>query len=114
MKVGILIVLFASVELVCCTRPKEEPEVAYRHCMEKNAHELGRPRYQQAIAFSRTCDGYAVEAAKLWTRDELGPRFDPKSTETMERIREKHQTIVEAYICAVSSDRPIPPCTPMM
>lgn len=111
MKGVLLISTMACAMLSSCAKPKEEPEVAYRHCMFENAQKIGRPTYKQASAFSRNCDGYAIEDAKRRARAELGARFDPKNVETIDRIREKHELIVHAYVCAVSSDRPIPPCT---
>lgn len=110
MKGVLLAVLLACAALTGCAKTHEEPEVAYRHCIGKLANRLDHPTYNQVAALNGQCDRLAREAASIRARKELGVRFDLKNAETMNTIRDKHELIVSAHLCALSSDRPMPPC----
>jgi hypothetical protein len=80
--------------------------------MLEQAREVGRPNYGQAVQFSRNCEDLAVSAATLRTREELGNRYDPASSATVDRIRENQRKVVDAHVCAIAFDPkhcPYPP-----
>jgi xylose isomerase len=114
MKGSLLAIPLACAELTGCAKAHEEPEVAYRHCLWNLADRFDHPTYKQVAALNRECDGLALEAARIRARKELGVRFDPKNRETINTIRDKHELIVSAHVCAASSDRPTPRCGPYM
>ena len=117
MRISGLLFLPCYAVLLGCEQPSEHPEVAYRYCMAELAREsarTGEVTFEEATAFSHECQRFAVEAATLRSRDELGAKFDAQSSETASHIRDNLQMIVRAHVCAFASERDLQRCTPIM
>ena len=117
MRTSSLLLLTCYAVLLGCQQPTEHPEVAYRHCMQelaRKAAKSGEITYGQAEQFSGKCESFAVAAATVRSRKELGAKFDPKSAETASHIRDNLQMIVRAHVCAFPSGRDPKRCSPIM
>ena len=117
MRISGLLFLPCYAVLLGCEQPSEHPEVAYRYCMAELAREsarTGEVTFEEATAFSHECQRFAVEAATLRSREELGAKFDAQSSETASHIRDNLQMIVRAHVCAFASERDLQRCTPIM
>jgi len=66
--------------------------------LARESARTGEVTFEEATAFSHECQRFAVEAATLRSRDELGAKFDAQSSETASHIRDNLQMIVRAHV----------------